>query len=65
VSLGAIGVIGIQTLLNSLSGEAEHLPAHCRFQSFQIDLFESLASEQRVNVPQYLGRQQSVDCGFF
>ena len=65
MSLAAIGVIGVQTLFDSVSGKAEHLPAHCRFQSFQVDLFESLASEQRFNVPQDVGRQQSVECGFF
>lgn len=65
VRLTAIGMVGVQTLFDGTSGEAEHLPAHGRFERFQIDLFQSLTSEERLDVPQDLTGQQAVERGFF
>lgn len=65
VRLTAIGMIGVQPLFDGTSGEAEHLPAHSRFERFQIDLFQRLTSEEGLDVPQDLSRQQAVERGFF
>ena len=61
----AIGEVGVEALLNSTSGKAEHLPADSGFQSFQIQLLQGLPSKQRFDIPKNLSRQQAVERGFF
>ena len=65
VRLFAVGVIRVEALFDSMGGQTEHLPPHCRFQRFQIEFFQTLAPEQCFNVPQDLSRQQAVERGFF
>jgi hypothetical protein len=65
VRLFPIGVIRVETLFDGMGGETKHLPPHCRFQCFQIEPFQTLAPEQRFDIPQNLSRQQAVERGFF
>ena len=47
----AIRVIGIEVLLDGAAGQKQRLPPDSRFQGFQIEVLQALASQQCFDVP--------------
>lgn len=61
----AIGVIGVETLLHGSCRQPQHLSPYGRFQRFQIEVLDALASQQRFDVPQDLSGEKIGERSFF
>jgi hypothetical protein len=65
MGLLAIAVIGVETLLHGTCRQQQRLSAHGRFQRFQIEVLDALASEQCFDVPQDLSGEETGERSFF
>ena len=46
-----IGGVGVESLLDRLTGQLQYLLSHGEFQRFQIQVFHRLTTEERLNLP--------------
>lgn len=58
-------MIGIEALLDGLRRQSQRLPANRRLQRFQIQTLQTLAAQQRFDIPQDLSGQETVERSFF
>ncbi len=61
----AVGVIGIEALLDCAASQMERLATNRGFQSFQVEVLHALASQQRFDIPENLSGEQTGERGFF
>jgi len=61
----SVGMVCVEPLFDSTRRQPQGLPPNGRLQRFQIQIVQSLAPQQRFNVPQDFSGEEAVERGFF
>jgi len=56
-----VGMVGVETLLDSPRGQLQRLPPNGRLQRFQVQIVQGLAPQQSFNIPQDLRGEETVE----